>query len=591
MSGDADAPAPPTIDPVSLPPDTAPPAADHTRRNVGIALGAGALLLLGGYAAAVAAVSGDVPAGTSVRGVDIGGMTTQQAAETLEQELGEQAAAPIPVTAGEATTEIEPAEAGLAVDWVATADQASGVILNPVALWAHLRGNVEVEPITTVDEPALSAAVTALDEVVAVEAVEPQITYPKAKPVAPKLSPGAPGSTLDVPASVDLVSEQYFADPQPTVDLPMTSVPPTISEQEAASVMTSFAEPAVALPVLVDLGEAKVTASAADIAAALSFAAKDGTLEPTLDAEKLRARMAEDLAPYETRGKDASFSVKGGQPVVIPSRAGTEVDTDELGKAVLVVLPETTADARVAEATVAKSQPEFTTADAKALNITEKLSSFRQWFPPAQYRYINVGQAAKYLNGTVLEPGETFSMNDTIKERTVANGYTQGTIISGGAFKEELGGGVSIITTATWTAGFYAGLERVEQHAHSLYISRYKAGLEATVAWGLKDLKLRNDTGNGVLITATRFSDGVLIEMWGTKKYDDVTATFTNRSRFTDYETIYDERDTCVPSEGSQGFSIAVTRRLIRNGAVARSETIPTVYRPTPNVICGPKPK
>ena len=365
---------------MSLPPDTAPPAADHTRRNVGIALGAGALLLLGGYAAAVAAVSGDVPAGTSVRGVDIGGMTTQQAAETLEQELGEQAAAPIPVTAGEATTEIEPAEAGLAVDWVATADQASGVILNPVALWEHLRGNVEVEPITTVDEPALSAAVTALDEVVAVEAVEPQITYPKAKPIAPKLSPGAPGSTLDVPASVDLVSEQYFADPQPTVDLPMTSVPPTVSEKEAASVMSSFAEPAVALPVLVDLEEAKVTASAADIAAALSFTAKDGTLEPSLDAEKLRARMAEDLAPYETRGKDASFSVKGGQPVVIPSRAGTEVDTDELGKAVFAVLPETTADARVAAVTVATSQPEFTTADAKALNITEKLSSFRQWF-------------------------------------------------------------------------------------------------------------------------------------------------------------------------------------------------------------------
>ena len=141
-------------------------------------------------------------------------------------------------------------------------------------------------------------------------------------------------------------------------------------------------------------------------------------------------------------------------------------------------------------------------------------------------------------------------MNDTVKERTRANGYTEGFIISGGRFREELGGGVSIITTATWTAGFYAGLERVEQHPHGLYISRYEAGLEATVAWGLLDLKMRNDTGNGVLITATRYSDGVLIEMWGTKKWDKVTATFTERRNYTDFQTIYDDGEQVRPLRG-----------------------------------------
>jgi hypothetical protein len=78
--------------------------------------------------------------------------------------------------------------------------------------------------------------------------------------------------------------------------------------------------------------------------------------------------------------------------------------------------------------------------------------------------------------------------------------------------------------------------------------------------------------------------------MWGTKKWDQVTSTFTQRRAFTDYQTIYDDGDKCVPSDGVQGFSIAVTRRRIRNGDVKSTETWPTTYKPTPHVVCGPKP-
>ena len=148
-------------------------------------------MLVGGYAAAVVSVSGDVPAGTSVRGVDIGGMTTDEAVATLEDELGDEATAPIPVTAGEATTEIEPAEAGLAVDWEATASQASGLILRPSELLAHLRGEVELEPITTTDSDELVAALDSLAETAAVDPVEPTIRY--SKTAEAKYEAGRPG--------------------------------------------------------------------------------------------------------------------------------------------------------------------------------------------------------------------------------------------------------------------------------------------------------------------------------------------------------------------------------------------------------------
>jgi vancomycin resistance protein YoaR len=553
-----------------------------------VALGLGALVLVGGYAAAVAAVSGDVPTGTSVRGVDIGGMTTEEAATTLEDELGDAAAAPIPVTAGELSTELDPAEAGLSVDWEATASQASGLILRPNELLAHLRGEVELEPITTTDEQVLTTALEAVAEDAAVEPVEPRIRYSKAAEAT--FREGVQGTLVDVPAAAEVVSEAYLQPDAGTLDLPMTAVPTQVSDEEARRVFTELAQPAVALPVALAVGEQSTEIPVQDIARTLTFAPQGSTMVATLDEKELYERLGDELSGIEVDGRDAAIVIRAGKPVVVPSRTGKSVDPEELGTAVLAVLPEKAAEDRRATVALQVSEPDFTTADARALNITEKLSSFRQKFVPAEYRYINVGQAAKRLNGTILEPGETFSMNDTIKERTRANGYTEGFIISGGVFREELGGGVSIITTATWTAGFYAGLERVEQHAHGLYIPRYTAGLEATVAWGLLDLRMRNDTGNGVLITAQRFSDGVLIEMWGTKKWDEVTATFTERRNFTDFQTIYDDGERCVPSTGSRGFSIAVTRRRIIDGKSQSTETWPTTYKPTPNVICGPKP-
>ncbi len=562
----------------------------HRRRWIAIGLGVGAVVLVGGYAAAVASVSGDVPAGTSVRGVDIGGMSTEDATATLEAELGDAAAAPMPVTAGEASTELVPAESGLAVDWEATASQASGLILRPTKLVAHMRGEVELEPITTTDEAALASSLEALALVTAVEPVEPRIRYTKKGQA--RLKEGVEGTDLDVPASTELVSQAYFAAEPETVALPMQTVPTVIPADEAERVFTEFAEPAVALPVTLSVGaEAeKALVPPADIAKSLTFVPEEATLTPLLDGEELHGLLEDELSDIEEDGRSASFRIQNGKPVVVKSRKGRGVAPDDLGTAVQAVLPETTAAARVAPVELSAAAPDLTTKEARALNITEKLSSFFQDFAPANYRYVNVGEAARRINGTVLKPGELFSMNDTVGERTAANGFTEGFIISGGVFREELGGGVSIITTAMWTAGYYAGLERVEQHPHGLYISRYEAGLEATVAWGYLDLKMRNKTGNGVLITATRYNDGVLIEMWGTKKWDKVTADFSPRNNYTPYQKIYDDGDRCVPSSGSDGFSISVTRRRIIDGTSKSTETFNTVYKPTPNVICGPRP-
>ena len=135
-----------------------------------------------------------------------------------------------------------------------------------------------------------------------------------------------------------------------------------------------------------------------------------------------------------------------------------------------------------------------------------------------------------------------FSLNGIVGERTVANGFTEGYIISDGILVTDLGGGVSQMATTTFNPAFFAGLEDVEHKPHSFYIDRYPMGREATVAWGSVDLRFKNDTPYGVLVTAdvtpsTPTTSGVVtVSMWSTKFWD-ITSRTSDPYNFTDAET------------------------------------------------------
>jgi vancomycin resistance protein YoaR len=224
--------------------------------------------------------------------------------------------------------------------------------------------------------------------------------------------------------------------------------------------------------------------------------------------------------------------------------------------------------------------------------VVERLGGFRQAFPYAAYRVQNIGQAARYINNTLLMPGETFSLNDTIKERTPANGYTKGFVVGpGGVFAEDLGGGVSASATTMWSAAFYSGLQRVYTQAHSIWIPRYRPGLEATVAWGSFDMKFRNDTKHAVLIKTIMRNTSLTVNMYGTKVYDKIRAVSGPRENVRAYKTIYNDEKGCLAQSGSPGFSIVVTRVFYQDGEVVKREPIKTVYRPSPRVVCGTDPK
>ena len=230
----------------------------------------------------------------------------------------------------------------------------------------------------------------------------------------------------------------------------------------------------------------------------------------------------------------------------------------------------------------------YSQADLDRLGVETLLGTFTQEFDAAEYRTINVGRSAELLNGKLLAPGEVFSMNQTIKQRTAENGYTEGIVIGpGGLLAMSYGGGVSITTAATWGAAFFSGLEPIEQRAHSIWIDRYTPGLEATVSWGSLDLRFRNTTSQHVLISAKATDRSVTVSMWGTPEYDQVVATFGEKRDLVDYQSLERSGPDCVEQVGQPGFRITVTRDFIKDEEIVKSEDFVTAYQPSPAVTCA----
>jgi vancomycin resistance protein YoaR len=554
----------------------------------------GALLALVALAwVAAYLVAGDkVPHGTSVAGVDIGGLTEEEAAQRLEDELAGRADRALEVTVGDRTTEVPPEEAGISVDYAASAAEAGArKSWNPAWLWDYATGGDEVAPVVAVDEDALAAYLSELGDEVGTDPVEGAIRF---KPKGIKVTEPVVGIELDTDGARDALLAAYLDEHDASAELPLAETVPDIDVEDIERARTEFADPAVSGPVTLRFGDSAVTLKPSQYARALRLVPEDGELVPQLRPKALAQQLSGLVSGDGAAPVDAEIRLVAGKPRVIPAKPGVRFDQAEVDAAFLdlVVRPPGEREMEVPAEVV---EPAFTTEDAEALGIVEQVSEFTTYFPYAEYRNVNIGRAAELLNRTIVAPGETFSLNGTIGERTAENGFTEGFIISNGIFKEDLGGGVSQMATTTFNAAFFAGMTDVEHKPHSFYIDRYPVGREATVAWPTVDLKFRNDTPHGVLIHArvtpsTPSSQGVVTVRFYSTKYWDITTKTGERYAFTSPETRTLDTEDCYPNTGYGGFDIDIWRYWRRAGSdeLERTEKMHTTYTPSDTVICKP---
>ncbi|WP_219413865.1 VanW family protein [Pseudonocardia nigra] len=525
--------------------------------------------------------SGSVPRGVTVAGVRIGGLGMAEAEQRLRSAIEPRTTQPVAVTVGPARSELDPTAAGLTVDWAGTLEQAGTQPLNPITRITSFFTTRDVAPVTTADDAALTAALEQLSPIVNRAPVEGTVQFEGTTPVP--VDPVA-GQELDVQAAAEVLRTEWAAGD--VVDLPLTELPPTTTPEDVTASMEGVARPAVSAPVTV-LGEGGTQGVLEPevIATVLSFRAEDGELVPEINSTAVTEALTPQLAASERPGRDASLDFSSGTPVVVPSQDGRGVDYEATVQMLLPAL--TTPAPREITAVYADQPAELTTEELNALGITGVIGEFTTGGFAADSGQ-NIRRAAEQIDGTVVAPGETFSLNAATNPRNAANGYVEAGIIQDGHPARGIGGGVSQVATTLYNAAYFAGMVDVEHREHSFYISRYPAGREATVYNDVIDVKFRNDNPTGVLIETVWTPQSLTVRLNGTKRYE-VTSTPGPRTNPTEPHTVtIPAGEPCSPSRGAPGFTITDTRTLreISTGEVS-TETRTVTYNPSPIVICG----
>jgi vancomycin resistance protein YoaR len=308
-----------------------------------------------------------------------------------------------------------------------------------------------------------------------------------------------------------------------------------------------------------------------------------GALAPVVDTEALRGVVVSATSGFVVPAQNASIVLEGGAPVVRPSVAGVAVDTTPAAD--LLVKAMTAPDRRMALSLV-PAAPALTTEAAQALGVKELVATFDSTFPNNPDRTVNLTTAANTINGTLIKPGEVFSLNGILGERTAAKGYREAGMILNGRLVKATGGGVSQISTVIYNLAWFSGVALTEHQAHSFYISRYPAGREATVNWPTIDNKWTNTTPYGMLVQMWVSGSQVHGRMWSTKVYD-VEAIEGPRTNPRPGKVIRDSSAGCVPQSSIvAGFDITVKRVIRKAGAVVKTESYTTKYDAEDQVIC-----
>lgn len=371
-----------------------------------------------------------------------------------------------------------------------------------------------------------------------------------------------------------------------SVELPVRAARPPADDDDAARAR-DLAARLTATPREITLGERSAPLTSAVVRKALRFPLRGTTIAVELDPDVLRAALLRPLRVNERPPADARLEIRGNRVAVIPATPGRRLDARALGAAIV-----SAPDAPSAVATVARTPAAFTTKEARALGIKEKVSEFTTPYQCCPPRVTNIRRGAQILDGTIIPAGNRFSLNDALGERTTARGFVEAPSIAAGELVDSVGGGVSQIATTMYNAAFFAGLELQNHTPHEFYISRYPMGREATVSWRTPDLVFRNDWPAAILMSVRAASSGITVAFYSSKLGRRVETTTGRPTDRTEPKTIERKKPdlppgtrTVVQAAGPGGFSISYTRKVYRGDTLKRDETFRWRYRPENAIV------
>ena len=536
--------------------------------------------------------------GTRVAGVDIGGLTAAEARERLEQRAATLARVPVAFVAGPDRFALTPTRLGIEVDWAAAVDAArrQGEGFGPVRGLRRLQTRVfgvDVAPPVRVYTAALAFE---LDRIEREVASKPREAALELRGLEPVVVAGRVGRALDRRAAEAVIVRSLAGFSRADVALPVTVDRPSTTAAELQPALRQ-ARIALSAPVRLTLDGTRWRLPRWRVAELLQLPS-DGASAlriggPGADRYFERLQAVVGRPPQDASfvpAEDGSVSVSPGKPGMVLDRAVTE-------RALLAAAISPTR--RLATVAVSTAQPELTTAEANGLGVTQVLSSYWTPYAGTADRIRNLQLGVSYLDGARVEPGATFSFNAEVGERTEERGFRSAPVIIGGEYEEGVGGGVSQVATTVFNAAWEAGLKITARAPHSLYISRYEAGRDATVNYPDLDLRFVNDTGRWIVVRGFSGASGITISLLGAPTGRRVESV-PGELRVTGAIPVKEVPDPTltvgeqiVEEEGSPPRSIVVRRTVYGSGGnVLYSETWTTAYRGEKKVVrVGTKPK
>ena len=569
------------------------------------------LLPIAVYAADRSANAGNIPRNVMIAGVDVAGLAPDEASTVVLARQDDLYGDPYLFVVNAKTFSLAPAEVGFAVDvdsglaaaiatddhgfvdgflpWLerfgATTDFPVSVEVDDESI-DRLLDQWEIEAIRT---PAFEGDIGIIDGAVSVD-------YP------------IPGLRIDRDAARLVVRDTILSGQHDEQEIPLIDRLPTLSRADfdaAAATISALIDRPITLSSL-EYG-ATLVIMPADLAAAATIdvvTTPPGRIDIGLDPDRMSEILAERLAELETLPVEVEIDVSlaSNQVSVVPPQNGTRVDVDALTDAVYAAA----LDGGRGELPMASDvEPNITAEEVESWGELGLVSSFRTKFASGQPRVTNIRLMARTVDGSIVWPGETFSINEKVGRRTEAKGYVRdGAIINGDVYccdsPTNVGGGVSQFATTFYNAVFFGGYEDIEHQPHSIYFSRYPEGREATLGYPHPDVVFRNNSDAPVIIRTSGTATSVSVLFYGNNGGLKVASERSERFNFTEPRVIYEENPSLNPGvervakRGTEGWTVAVTRVITYPDGTVERQRLTWRYRGSPRKIevasCGTLP-
>ena len=240
---------------------------------------------------------------------------------------------------------------------------------------------------------------------------------------------------------------------------------------------------------------------------------------------------------------DARLENKEGKNHVIPHQIGLSVDEETL-------LAKLSADETEFQVPLTVLKPKVYTDDLAEDVFPNRLATYTTSYNEGEVsRSANVKLATRKVNGTVLNPGEIFSFNKVVGQRSYENGFKDAKIFLSDKVVDGTGGGICQVSSTIYPAVLYSDLKIVERRNHNFVVSYAKSGIDATVVYGAIDFKFQNNMQNPIRIKASAVNGNMTVEIWGTKENNHTVELTTQQLSSTARGVKYEYNETLAPGE------------------------------------------